>query len=247
MANFADEVKTNYFALAESMGNKITANLDALKGKKALIDSYRRLAVLNAIKLDLMVDSWPAPAARFFDEAHNDALLSHVNASFGSWRPALQSLRSFLEHVMGAIYYAEHPVELQKWEAGNFKIEPRDLRQYIVEHPLICPLATEVDLKNRLNKEYRELSAAVHGSKSIFRMTGSDGKPNLADTDLGKLGKWSTREKATVDLCVLMLAAYFNSSLDGAKRQPLRDSMSVALNADSKAALKKHYNIRVSS
>ncbi|WP_390915195.1 hypothetical protein [Pseudosulfitobacter sp. SM2401] len=247
MAKISDEVQVNYKGLAESTKAKLTANLLSLEGKKPLLESYARLAALNGIKLDLIKDKWSEPAAHFFDEAHNDALLSHFNASFGSWRPALQSLRSFFENTMAAIYYAEHPVELKKWEKGTFRMEPRELREYVVGHPLIEPIAKEkqVDLKTRLDGEYRELSSAVHGSKSIFRMTGTDGKPNLADVDLAKLGKWSARERSTVDLCVLMLVAVFNQDLDGTKRQPLRGGLAIALTPSSKKALKSHYNIRI--
>ena len=245
MADVSEEVKANYLALTDKTVTTISDNIASFKGKKALLESYARLATLNAIKLDLIEGDWSEPAKRFFEEAHNDAMLSHLNASFGSWRPALQSMRSFLENTMMAIYYSEHPVELLKWERGDHRIEPRDLREYVASHPVIALVASDTDLKKELDSEYRDLSAAVHGSKSIFRMTNSDGKPNLAETKPERLGKWAARERATVNLCVLMLASFFNQGLDGAKRQPMRDSMRISLSKKSKAALKKHFNVRI--
>lgn len=245
MAKVRDEVKTNYESYVSIFSDAINTNVTAFKGDVKLLESYARVAVLNAVKVDLVDAYFSKEAAHFFFEAHNDALLSHVNASFGSWRPALQSLRSCMENTMAAIYYKDHPVELEKWKYGDFTIQPRDLREYISEHPKLRALSSEIDLKNQLNKEYATLSKAVHGSNSLFRMTSIDGKTNIAAPNAADLGKWSTRERSTINICTVMLVGVLSDHLDGAKLSGLRDILGIALSKDSRAALKKHLNVNV--
>ena len=180
MAKVRDEVKANYETYLATFSAAITKNVATFKGDAKLVESYARVAVVNALKIDLVDAHFSKDAAHFFFEAHNDALLSHVNASFGSWRPALQALRSYMENTMAAIYYKDHPVELEKWKAGDFTIQPRDLREYIYDHPKLKRVSSEIGLKKLVNEEYATLSKAVHGSSSLFRMTSSDGKTNIA-------------------------------------------------------------------
>ena len=245
MINIKSEIKTNYYAYTQTFVDAVSANSKVFKDEDKLIESYARVAALNALKVDL-VDAHFAPgAAHFFFEAHNDALLSHSNASFGSWRPALQSLRSFLENTLSAIYFSDHPVELEKWTQGKFVIQPRELREYVSEHPKTAPISAKLDLRASLDKEYRTLSKAVHGSSHLFRMTSADGKINIASATLPELGKWAARERATIDLCVLLLACILQEHLDGAKLPNLRDALSVTLQPDSRAALKDYVDIRI--
>ena len=245
MVKIRDEVKVNYENYLASFSAAITKNIASSKGDAKLVESYARVAVVNAIKIDLVDKYFPKDAAHFFFEAHNDALLSHVNASFGSWRPALQALRSYMENTMAAIYYKDHPVELEKWQSGEFTIQPRDLREYISDHPKLKKVCSEIDLRSLLNTEYATLSKAVHGSSSLFRMTSSDGKTNIAAPNAAELGKWSTRERSTVNLCTVMMVGILSDQLDGAKLSGLRDILGVALSAKSRVALKTHLNINI--
>lgn len=245
MVKVRDEVKANYEAYLTTFSTAITKNIATFKGDAKLVESYARVAVVNAIKVELVDTHFSNDAAHFFFEAHNDALLSHVNASFGSWRPALQALRSYMENTMSAIYYKDHPVELEKWKTGSFKIQPKDLRDYISDHPRITKVSSTIDLKNLLDKEYATLSKAVHGSSSLFRMTSSDGKTNIAAPNVADLGKWSTRESSVINLCTVMMLCILGDHLDGAKQSSLRDILGVALSANSRAALKKHLKINI--
>lgn len=245
MADIPKDVQANYTAFSTNFPTQLESNIAAFRGNTKLLESYARVAGLNALKLDLIKHNFPKGAAQFFYEAHNDALLSHAHASFGSWRPALQSLRSFVENTLASVYYLDHPVEFTKWASGAFKISPRELREYVVEHPKVLTVAKEIGLKDKLDQEYSTLSKAVHGSNSLFRMTSSDGKTNLASATLPDLGKWSARERTSVDLCVTILASILQEHLDGAKVPELRRSLASTLQTNSRAALKKHLKINI--
>lgn len=245
MVKVADEIKTNYLAFSQAVSNSIVANISTFKGDEKLAESYARIAAINALKVDVVEPHFPKGAAHFFFEAHNDALLSHVNASFGSWRPALQALRSFMENTMASVYYLDHPVEFEKWSNGDFQISPKEMREYIAEHPKLFKIVKELDLKAALDKEYGTLSKAVHSSSSLFRMTTADGKTNIANPSAADLGKWSARERTTIDICITALVGILSDFLDGAKMQNLRAALRIAIQSNSRAALKKHMDISI--
>lgn len=245
MVKVADEIKTNYLAFSQAVSNSIVDNIATFRGDEKLAESYARIAAVNALKVDVVDPHFPKGAAHFFFEAHNDALLSHVNASFGSWRPALQALRSFMENTMAAIYYLDHPVEFEKWSNGDFQISPKEMREYIAEHPKLLKIVKELDLKAALDKEYGTLSKAVHGSSNLFRMTTPDGNTNIANPSAADLGKWSTRERTTIDICITALVGVLSDYLDGAKMQNLRAALRIAIQSNSRAALKKHMDISI--
>lgn len=245
MVKVAEEIKVNYLAFSQTVSNSIVANIATFKGDEKLTESYARIAAVNALKVDVIEPHFPKGAAQFFFEAHNDVLLSHVNASFGSWRPALQALRSFMENTMAAIYYMDHPVEFEKWNKGDFQISPKEMREYIAEHPKLAKLVKELDLKAALDREYGTLSKAVHGSSSLFRMTAADGKTNIASPSAADLGKWSARERSAIDICITALVGVLSEYLDGAKMQNLRAALRIAIQANSRSALKKHMDVSI--
>lgn len=241
----SNAISTNYTAFSKKVPEMISANFAEFRGHEKLIQSYARIAAVNSIKVELISRHFSSGAAEFFYEAHNDLLISHVNASFGSWRPALQSLRSFMENSLAALYYSDHPVELEKWSTGKFSITPRELREYASEHPLVEPLSKTIAIKTNLDQEYATLSKAVHGSSSLFRMTNETGKTSLATVSKADLGKWSARECSAVDVCVTVLCAALHKHLDGAKLPNLREALARALLKNSRAALKKHYSVTI--
>lgn len=245
MVKVINEIEANYIAFSQAVSDSIVSNIASLKGSEKLAESYARIAAINAIKVDIVEPHFPKSAAHFFFEAHNDALLSHVNASFGSWRLALQTLRSFMENTMAAIFFLDHPVEFEKWSIGEFQLSPKQMREYIAEHPKLASLVKDLDLKAALDKEYGTLSKAVHASNSLFRMTAADGKVNIANPSTAELGKWSARERSTIDLCISVLVGILCDYLDGAKMQNLRTVLGVAVQTKSRSALKKHLNVSI--
>jgi hypothetical protein len=222
------ETKHNYEKFSNELPTAIAKNVSALRGKEHLVQSYGRVAAMNAVKLDLFVPNKSADSVSFFAEAHNDALLSHVNASFGSWRPALQALRSFVENTLSAIYFMDHPIELQKWKERRFWISPKDLRDYISDHPAISVYTLREEFRQSLTDEYATLSKAVHGSSPLFRMSTVDGATNFGNASVSDLGKWSTRERAALISAQQSLSESLHQYLDGAKLPALRDALFTA-------------------
>lgn len=235
----------NYRSFADSVPRVVKSNAEKLKGKQHLVESYARIASLNALKFDLVEICFSKEACHFFYEAHNDALLSHFNASIGSWRLALQSLRSLMENTLAAIYFTDHPIELQKWEKDSFRIPPRELREYVARHPKIESFSTDIELLGHFNQEYSTLSKAVHASDNLFRMTSADGKTNIAETSDAGLGKWAARERNTINLCAVSIVAIWHEHLDGAKMYDLRRSLGYSIQKKGRNALKKHFSVNI--
>lgn len=102
-----------------------------------------------------------------------------------------------------------------------------------------------MDLKAALDKEYGTLSKAVHGSNSLFRMTTADGKTNIANPSAADLGKWAARERNAVDICITALVGVLFDYFDGAKMQNLRAALRIAIQSNSRAALKKHMDVSI--
>lgn len=245
MAEGEHSFKGNYEAFSATLPADIGKNIALLRDEDALLDSYGMIATVNAMKIELLKDAVHEEAFRFFSEAHNDLLISHMNASFGSWRPALQALRSFMENHLAAVYYSDHPVELRLWTDGKFSISPRELREYVCSHPSVCKVAPDVNVKGLLDGEYATLSKAVHASNDLFRMTGADGAISIMDADKAELGKWHTRQKAVIDACMLVVCVVYCSHLEGAKLPRLRESLGRVLKKASKAVLKKNFSVIV--
>jgi hypothetical protein len=245
MTKISSELKANYEVFSEALPKRLVANCNLFRNKAALIESYARIASINALKIDLIEQYFPKGAAHFFYEAHNDVLLSHVNASFGSWRLALQSLRSFMENTLATIYFLDHPIEFEKWKNGKFSISPKELREYVSDHPKIVDLSKELKFKAAIDKEYGTLSKAVHGSSVSFRMTTEDGKTNIANPNEADLGKWSTRERITIDICLTAMIGVLRDQLEGAKMQNLRGSLGLTIKPRSRDALKKHCGVSI--
>jgi hypothetical protein len=178
-------------------------------------------------------------------EAHNDALVSHVNASVGAWRSALQALRSSIENTLCAIYYNEHPVELELWSKGQFRIGASDLLTYGHKHPRLSALKNNVSGLASLASEYATLSKAVHGSAANFRMTDPVGSILLWSTDPVKASMWSTREKNVVEDICLLMSCLNHTRLDGTKLAPLRSVLGFAVSASKRTELKKQLKITI--
>lgn len=184
-------------------------------------------------------------AGQFFREAQNDLLLSWVLAAHGLWRPALQSLRSFIEGVLATFYYVDHPVELDLWGSGEHKMEFSDYMRYYQRHPLMKSLPAKVNPLPLLTREYAELSRAVHASSAPYRMTTSDLFPRVSAPDQVSLSKWETRCLRTLQAINLLLIAFKSKEVEGARRRQLRQAVSLGLSASQRKELRAHFGIRL--
>jgi len=197
------------------------------KESATYLASYRRLVSLQAWRtfLEPRVSS---PSLAFFLEAQNDALVSHVFASLGSWRSALKSLRSCIENVAFSLYYKDHPIEFELWEAGKHKPPISDYLTYLEHHPRRVT-AARVDPMPHIQAEYSTLSKAVHASAKSFRMT-NDVKTTLLWSEAkASIGQWQTREAAVLTNLNLLLLAHFRDQLCGAAEPGLREAIGLAI------------------
>src|SRR5476649_2919126 len=158
MSQLSDEIDANRAAFFKSWTAEAPKNWAALESNNAFPESYRRLTALQALKTSIISRSYSKESAAFFSEAHNDALVSHVSASTGSWRSALQALRSCIENVLCTIYYNEHPVEYELWEMGEFIISFSEMIKYVERHPKLRGVPIRLTGIETLKAEYSTLS-----------------------------------------------------------------------------------------
>lgn len=246
MTPLEKELEINHKAFFADWTGQAAKNWGALSSKAQFSKSYRRLCCLNALQQAVVLPKFSSGSAAFFLEAQNDALVSHVNANAGSWRTALQALRSCLENVLCSIYYSQHPVELDLWARGKFRISYSELHKYMAQHPSLSSLSTSLSGLDSLKSEYEVLSKAVHASAASFRMTDGASKVLLWSTVDARLGAWSTREKHVVEAICSLLVCLFPEGLQGAKNPQLRTILSFAIGASRRKLLKSGLGITIS-
>lgn len=234
-ANF-ESFHTDWTAQAQS-------NWTTIHPQKSLRESYFRICALNAIKEVLVVPHFSGESVPFFYEAHNDALVSHVNASTGSWRTALQSLRSCIENTLSSIYYRDHPIELALWSEGKFRIGFTELYTYALRHPILSKIDIRITGLDSLKSEYAILSKAVHASATSFRMTDNASSVLLWSTEQPKLGMWSTRERHVVEAICLIIISLHAAGLQGTKQTGLRQILYYAIGSAKRKLLKENLKI----
>jgi hypothetical protein len=226
MTPLEQEIDNNRQAFLAGWTAQAQKNWAALGGNAQFVQSYKRLSTLNALQNTLIAPAFTSGSAAFFLEAQNDALVSHVNAHVGSWRTALQSLRGCIENSLSAIYFSEHPVELELWSKGQFRIGFQELHKYLSKHPRLTGIDANTSGLNDLKTEYETLSKAVHASAANFRMTDGASKVLLWSTDSAKLGSWATREKKVIEAICALMVCLLPAELRGAKNQQLRAMVS---------------------
>ncbi len=239
MTAFEEELDQNFARFHQQWTLQIANNWKQLQtSSNVFVDSYRRMSSLNALRVYLVEKNLNSDSAAFFLEAHNDALVSHVNASFGAWRAALQSLRSCIENVLCALYYKDHPIELTQWKTGAHRIGFSELMAYMEKHPTLVGVDKSITGLETLVQEYSTLSRAVHGSAEIFRMTDQINKIMLWSTDAARAGMWQTRERHVIGAVCLLVITTFRSEFEGMKLQHVRDTLYYAIPSAARSKLK---------
>jgi hypothetical protein len=239
------EIDANYVKFFDAWSKGANANFQASKGRKQLIESYRRLAAFRALRVNLVENRLSKGAQAFFLEANNDLLTAHVTAHLCAWRASLKFLRSAIENVLYCFYYDVHPIEHRLWEKGKFKVGFAAAHSFFASHPDLVGLPKNVTALEQLETEYGTLSKAVHASSRSFRMTEGEINVLLWKDDNAKLGAWSTREKATVNALCLLSICLLADDLKGAKNGPTRDALQFALTKHAKQEVKTSLSITI--
>jgi len=236
------ETESNFESFDKDWRTQMTIVSANLANQRAIfLSSYRRIVSLQAWRLFL--ESRISDASlRFFLEAQNDALTSHVFANLGSWRSALKALRSCIENVMFCLFYKDHPVEFRLWETGQHKPPISDFMNYLEQHPDRVKVPT-VDPMPHIHTEYSTLSKAVHASAKGFRMT-NDVKTTLLWSDsVPSLNQWQTREIAVLTNLNLLLVSHFRNGLTGAGAASLREAVGLAIAVNRYPDIKAHLSV----
>lgn len=245
MSQLENEIDANHENFFKGWTAQASKNWKSLAKSDTYKESYRRLCALQALKAHIVAHHYSKGSAAFFFEAHNDSLVSHVSASIGSWRTALQALRSCVENVLSAIYYNDHPIELELWQTGKFQISFFDLMRYAEKHPRLSDFNVQLTGLPSLQNEYTTLSKAVHASAANFRMTDSASSVLLWSDDTVKLSMWATRERKVVgDVCLLMICMH-SGLLQGTALTPLRTMLHFAISPANRKRLKQSANVNI--
>jgi hypothetical protein len=183
----------------------------------------------------------------FFAEAVNDAILAYSFARVGTWRPALQSLRSTLENTLHFLYYKDHPVELQLWQQQRHRLGFTELISYFKGHPLLAGFNHQSETGIvQLEDAYASLSKAVHGSVSYFRMVSKaplQELPSIHVADPVELLRFRSTLRDMVEAMNQLLVAIFRESLRGAALPALRHGIAATVSASRRAAIKKSFSV----
>lgn len=246
MPSAESEIKENFNSFKIKWKTELD-NVHRLLGSSEtlFLNSYIRLASINAWRELLIKNEVSDEAYRFFCEAQNDGVSSHVLAGLGSWRASLKCLRSCIENVLLCEYYKDHPIELRLWLMGKHRLGFSDTINYFQKHPDIEGATNYLTGLGRLQKEYSILSRAVHGSDFNFRMTAAGGTTNLWSSDNRKLNSWSTRAETLIGINLILLTLH-SKALRGASLLGLRQSIGLAINSSTlKSKIKENLGVNL--
>lgn len=238
-----DETRANFEKFFTSWTQEASKNWKHIHTSEKMLLSYRRISAFQGMKLDLLEPRYSTDSMAFFQEAHNDALVSHVSASLGAWRLALQSLRSVIENSLCALYYNDHPIELRNWERRKKKIGFTELTKYFDDHPDLVDIVPALNGITLLRNEYAKLSMAVHASAKTFRMTDDVSKVLIWNREKKKLNGWSTREGTCFVGISLILIALYRGELMGTRKPGLRTALSFVFGPSLRTKIKSEYKI----
>lgn len=117
------------------------------------------------------------------------------------------------------------------WEAGRHRLAFHQIETYFSGHPALEGIPPAVHCVELLSTEYSTLSRAVHGSAVSFRMSASDTGTQLWSDDVARVGKYESRQKATLIALNQLLLCLFRDHLQGAVLANLRKAVSFAIPA----------------
>lgn len=215
-----------------------------MRGDEQFQRAYNRIVSLQAWRSELLEDHLPDEVSQFVLEGQNDLLVSYICARTGQWRAALQSQRAAIESYFNALYFMDHPVELQLWTKGKFKTRFTENLKYLECHPALLGCDKRVTGLDILKKEYATHSLAVHGSAKAFRMTTANGPKYFSIDDADK-ARWVTRNRLVIRGLNLLLIAIFRESIAATKKRNLRESIALSLQSKDRDWIKECYAVTI--
>ena len=242
------EIENNFNDFSGSWQTELPNAIALLESQRDdFLNSYSRIISLNAWRANVLEGRISNGSLEFLNEALNDAMVSHVNARFGSWRTALMSLRSCIENAAYCLYYKDHPVELRLWENGKHRPGFAEIHAYLKSHPDIASFEdSPVTGLATIKKEYGTLSRAVHASAKDFRMVVNGVfKTVLWKPDSISFAKWKTREQQTLCGVNLLLTVTFRDQLQGAQQLSLRKTLSLVIPTTLQARVRRELNVKI--
>lgn len=247
MKTLSDELELNFASFNTNLKTKLSDSFIALENNNNLFtESYKRISSLESWRAYILESKLSNAALNFFIECQNDALVSHSLAKIGSWRPALQSLRSAIENTLYCLYYKDHPVEYELWEMGKHQTPVSEYVNYISKHPAFIQTDENISGLALLRREYSNLSKAVHSSSINIRMTHMNQHfPAIMLPDLPKLNRWLTRELRVIQIINFMLITMYHKDLEGAKLRNLRKSISISIPKTFHERIHSQFGVRL--
>lgn len=215
-----------------------------LSNDATFLESYKLVCAFRGWH-EIVLQDVSEQVVGFFIEAHNDLLTSHVLAMSGMWRSSLISLRAFMESYLAFVFFRDHPIELRQWSEGDFRLEPKNLRQYCVKHPDVGAYPIALSTAMKLDGEYSKLSGSVHGTRTDFRMTAASSYPAISTADVMRLKKWIKLERNVVRTSLVLLLALNSKSLKGAAHPVFRRVIGACLSSAVKSSIRQQMSITV--
>lgn len=216
----------------------LTSNFqDLAPGSIAKIDAaYGRLTGLQALRASILESQISEGALGFFNEAQGDGLTSQVLVSVGATRSALKSLRSLIENVVRSIYYADHAIEYELWEAEKHRPTFKSLFDYLEAHPALSKLDFVSEATCKIHSNWKKLSQAVHASAKAERMATDASKISLWRTTQEAVAQWANFQMNVLKDVIIIYTALYSRNMQGAALQSVRSalSLSVPTNLDSR-------------
>jgi hypothetical protein len=248
MKHLEMELEQRFDAFCKSYKDSARATAESLESQRPqFLTSYRRMATLQAWRTELLEKTISPDSLAFFLEPQNDALTSHVLASYGAWRSALKCIRSCIENVIYAIYYKDHPIELQLWLDGKHRPAFSEMLTYFRGHPALAKMPEQSTGLDLIDRQFSTLSRAVHGSTIDFRMSAEGVGVQLWSADIARLGKWMKNERDALMGLNRLLMAIFREHLQQTRLPNLRKTISLIISDKHHADIKKRFGISLLS
>ena len=238
----AEELDGNFASFEARWTKELSGALGALGTEQAFRDVFGRLVSIQAWRSEVLEESLSDGALQFALEGQNDLLVSYILARGGQWRSSLQAQRAALENYLCAIYFKDHPVELELWSLGKYRPSFTDLLSYIKSLPVNIGRDARSFGYDIIKREYAVLSKAVHGSAVAFRMA-TDGGPEFFSVDLVKMRQWQARLRQVIRGLNLLLLAIYADDLSASRKRGLRKAMTYAFKKGDKAWVKTTYKV----